>query len=88
MWKRNRAAANATVINSDDVLLLRPGWDESNFAPDGDSRLAAAGTGDRGIVEATILRLAEPADTIDLMYFSDEVAPLIQASGASVSATR
>jgi hypothetical protein len=86
VWKRNRTAANATMVDSDDVLLLRPGWDGSNFASDGGPRLSGPVTGDRGTVQATILRLAEPADTTDLMYFSDEVAPLIQASGASVLA--
>jgi hypothetical protein len=30
-WKRHRDAANATMIDSDNVLLLTPAWDGSGF---------------------------------------------------------
>src|SRR5215471_17084077 len=32
VWKAHREAANATMIDSDNVLLLRPAWDGSAFA--------------------------------------------------------
>ncbi len=86
VWRGNRNAANATMVDSDDVLLLRPGWDESNFAPDDEPRIGGARAGDLGVVEATILPLADAAGTTDLMYFCDEIAPLIKTAGASVLA--
>src|SRR6201999_3240485 len=33
VWKAHREAANATMIDSDNVLLLRPAWSGSDFAP-------------------------------------------------------
>lgn len=42
IWKAHRDAANATMIDSDDVLLLRPLSADSGFALDGAMRPAAA----------------------------------------------
>jgi hypothetical protein len=36
VWKAHSAAANATMIDSDNVLLLRPARDGSAFALDGE----------------------------------------------------
>ena len=36
VWKEHRQAANATMIDSDNVLLLRPARDGSAFALDGE----------------------------------------------------
>ncbi len=35
IWKAHREAANATMIDSDNVLLLRPAWAGSGFPPGG-----------------------------------------------------
>jgi len=37
VWKRHCDAANATIIDSDDVLLLRPAWEGAGF-PSGGTR--------------------------------------------------
>jgi hypothetical protein len=86
-WRRHRDAANATMIDSDNVLLLRPAWEQSAFATDGTR--PAPGVSDsreRGIVEAAILNFRDPTDSVDLMYFCDEVAPLIEEAGGLVLA--
>lgn len=41
VWKANAAEANATMIDSDDVLLLRPVTDESGFPAPAAHRLRA-----------------------------------------------
>ena len=67
VWLRHRDAANATVIDSDDVLLLRPARPGSGF------RLAAlphsAGTGQGSMVVATTYSLPGPAseDLVELV---------------------
>jgi len=53
-WKAHSAAARATMIDVDDVLLLRPARPGSGFAAAGDLRSPA-------IVIATIYYLAAPA---------------------------
>lgn len=87
VWRRHREAANATMINSDNVLLLRPAWGETAFALAGErpSR-GAGGDPDRGIVEAIILSLREPAGAVDLMSLRDGVAPAIEAGGGAILA--
>jgi hypothetical protein len=35
VWKAHRQAANATILDSDNVLLLRPGWDDAGFPGEG-----------------------------------------------------
>lgn len=56
-WKSHRNAANATMIDSDNVLLLRPLQPESNFP---DARLPARDAPPRGraVVEAQLLYAA------------------------------
>ncbi|UVS80067.1 NIPSNAP family protein [Actinokineospora sp. UTMC 2448] len=51
-WKSNRAAANAAMVDSDDVLLLRPapGWGD---LPD---------TSGHALITATVCLLPRPAD--------------------------
>jgi quinol monooxygenase YgiN len=70
-WKAHRDAANATMIDSDDVLLLRPVDPRSGFDLTGTGRppagtgrppAAAAATGDRPLVIATICHLDGPLD--------------------------
>ena len=41
LWKANRSTANATIIDNDNVLLLRPARADSGFAPATHSRAAA-----------------------------------------------
>jgi quinol monooxygenase YgiN len=64
-WKAHRNAANDAMIDSDNVLLLKPAWNGSGF-PSGGTRAPVGATGSlEGIVIATIcyfrVPIAEPA---------------------------
>jgi hypothetical protein len=65
VWARNRDEANATMVDSDDVLLLRPARRGSGFQPT--PRLE--GRGERGLVVATTYSLRGPApdDLVELV---------------------
>ncbi|WP_211371808.1 NIPSNAP family protein [Marilutibacter maris] len=86
VWQRHRDAANATMIDSDDVLLLRPVAAGSGFAA-ADPRPADAGAGMAdGSLVAGICRLARPADQGFAAVFEARLAPLLARHGASLRA--
>lgn len=59
VWAAHRTAANATMIDSDDVLLLRPAWPGAAL-PAGERGVARAMEG--GELRALVLHLHAPAD--------------------------
>lgn len=62
IWARHRDAANATMIDSDDVLLLRPAAPAGGFAlPEAPPPREAPEDSARGLVEALVLELEAPA---------------------------
>lgn len=81
VWARHRDAANATLISSDDVLLLRPARPGSGLHPGGRAP-AGAGEDPPGIVVATIYPLPEPAAAGFTDFFERIVAPRLAATGA------
>ncbi|CAN5311610.1 NIPSNAP family protein [soil metagenome] len=78
VWQAHRAAANATMIDSDDVLLLRPAprhaalpiesWQRSSAAP-------------RGALLALILSTKTAAEPTEVEAFIQRMAPLLAAQG-------
>jgi quinol monooxygenase YgiN len=54
VWKAHRNAANDTMIDSDNVLLLKPAWDGSGFSAGGARVPAGATASAHGSVTATI----------------------------------
>jgi hypothetical protein len=76
-WKAHRDAANATMIDSDNVLLLRPAWPGSGVSMAGRSR-AAPGTTARpaGLLEVCICHLHEPASA-ELLDLCRSDAPVL-----------
>lgn len=58
VWKEHREAANATMIDSDNVLLLRPARDPSAFALDGER-------GTRGGFVLAVVMPLEFASSVD-----------------------
>ncbi len=82
-WRRHRQAANATMIDSDNVLLLRPAGEQGGFAPASDLGPPEA---EPGVVQIAIVPFAEPVSEAGIAYFADAVAPLVEASGSSVFA--
>jgi quinol monooxygenase YgiN len=87
VWKANREAANATMIDSDNVLLLRPARPASGFAlgntkrPEVDEKEIP-----ESLVVATIYYLDKPADDDFVDYFEHTVKPTLEDSGTSVLA--
>ncbi|MFI9450675.1 NIPSNAP family protein [Amycolatopsis sp. NPDC052450] len=78
-WKANAAAANATMIDSDDVLLLRPIRQGALAGLDPATRDAPASS----LVTATIYHLPSPPDEQDVRFFDETVLPLLEKAGAT-----
>jgi quinol monooxygenase YgiN len=88
VWKAHRETANPTMIDSDNVLLLRPARPGSGFALAGTARApVGATTLPPGIVQATTYRLAKPAGAGFIDFFDTHIAPLARRHGAAVIAT-
>jgi NIPSNAP len=84
VWAANREAANATMIDSGNVLLLRPAHAGSAFTLDGD-RPDGSERGHRGVVEATVSHLDAPAEQTDILsHFEHSIAPTVRERGGSI----
>ncbi|HEX6539481.1 MAG TPA: NIPSNAP family protein [Candidatus Dormibacteraeota bacterium] len=85
VWREHRTAANATMVDSDDVLLLRPVSDRFDVARK--RRTASAEAGPRG--SALVLSIADVSgwdeDAVTAAFESD-VAPALVAAGFSLVA--
>jgi heme-degrading monooxygenase HmoA len=77
VWKAHREAANATMIDSDNVLLLRPAWNGSESFP---KKNAIARP---GIVAATICHLDGGATEAFVEAFRNAL-PHLDPTGSSV----
>jgi hypothetical protein len=75
VWKRHAAAANATMIDSDDVLLLRP-TTAPGIPPAGTPRTGAPPR----MIAITVFPLPGP-DTAPLRTVLDETDPLLPTAG-------
>ena len=87
VWKSHREAANATMVDSDNVLLLKPVRPQTAFPASSRPRrpVGASGNG-AGLVVGSIvyLRPTVPGKFED--FFEQEIKPQLQKSGASVVA--
>ena len=84
VWQAHRDAANATMIDSDDVLLLRPARAGSGFAV---PARPATDAHRPGVVVATLCHFDAPVDDATLATAVDTLAPLLERTGARVLAT-
>jgi hypothetical protein len=85
VWRERRNAANATIIDNDNVLLLRPVRPDVGFPLGVDSRPpVGADDAGRGIVIATIYHIdpTEEKARDFVEFFEQQVAPLLRAAGA------
>lgn len=85
VWQANRNGANPTMVDSDNVLLLKPALPGSAFAPSREPRpdLTAKGSGP-GLVVAQIVYLRTAPDPAFLAFFDNELRPQLAAAGAPV----
>jgi len=85
VWKEHREAANATMVDSDNVLLLRPARPTSGFSLDSRDRPPRDTQKiPPGLVVATILSFETPPDTNFLDFFEGTLAPGLSRRGASI----
>ena len=83
VWKAHRDAANATMIDSDNVLLLRPVDADSAFAPPATTRPPiGAGSRPASRILATIYSLETPVDADFRQFFDTHVEPAQIEAGA------
>lgn len=83
VWATHRDAANGTMIDSDDVLLLKPAG--AGFSLDGRVRGALA-SGPRSAARVKAVVCPVEAHTEDQVrrWFETRLAPLLRAEGAEV----
>ncbi len=86
VWRAHRESANRTMIDSDDVFLLRPVWQTEGFAAASTLRPVDSVVGPEGFVVAQIRFL--PADGFDarVQAFVDDIVPMLRQRGVDVLA--
>jgi hypothetical protein len=72
VWQANREAANATMVDSDNVLLLRP-LEKPGFSLA--NRMSP-------LIVATIYLLRTPVDDAFVKFFDERVKPAMMVTGA------
>jgi hypothetical protein len=82
VWQAHRDAANATMVDSDNVLLLRPAWPGAGVPLLGRPRPAPGATAAAGNVEIRTFSLSQPASDALLALCRDTVSGLLVQSGA------
>ena len=80
VWQAHREAANATMIDSDNVLLLRPVSADAAFAPAMQARAPAGADGRTASrIVATICYLDAPVGDDFRRFFDIEISPALGA---------
>jgi NIPSNAP len=84
IWAAHKAAANDTMLDSDDVLLLRPARPETALGVG--PRNVPSEVHERGPVPvlAGIYHVPPPLDTALVSEFEQRVAPTLQANGVHI----
>lgn len=83
VWQAHREAANATMIDSDNVLLLRPAWEGAPFPVDPTLRPEKpASEVPAGLVDLTIFYLKQPASAELLAFCSQQMVQVLNEGGA------
>jgi NIPSNAP len=83
VWRAHRDAANATMVDCENVLLLRPARPDSGFRLER-SRRRALGEDGRGVIEAAVLDLEAGTDPTEVVSRVDDVVlPAVDESGGA-----
>jgi quinol monooxygenase YgiN len=87
VWKANRDSANDTMVDSDNVLLLRPVHSDSAFSLENSERPPRGATEiPNAIVTATIYYFDLRVDKNFIDFFERGLKPILVESGASLLA--
>ena len=87
VWKAHREAANATMIDSDNVLLLRPALQTSGFSLENMKRPpVGSDEAPKSLIVATIYYFKGPVAPDFINFFENTLKPLVTRLGATISA--
>jgi quinol monooxygenase YgiN len=86
VWKEHRDAANATMIDSDNVLLLRLAHLSSGFSVNGNRSPVGSRAKQDGFIACTIYYFDASVDSKFIHYFEDVIKPTLTDAGASILA--
>ena len=81
VWSAHRNAANDTMVDSDNVLLLRPARSDLAFRMDSEAR---ARDGRSGTVLAGVYHVPRPVDTALVSEFERQVVPILQSNRVTI----
>ena len=86
-WAKHRSPANATIVDSDNVLLLRPARSNSGFATVRGKPFPTGSEQPSGKIYASVVSyLSEPADGAAVARLEQSVTPIVGAAGGNVLA--
>ena len=86
-WKAHRAEANATMVDTDNVLLLRPALPKSGFSVNSSNRpQPRANKVSQGLLVATLYYFSAPVGTDFVDFFEHTLKPVVTDTGASILA--
>ncbi len=87
VWKTHRESANATMIDSDNVLLLRPAVPTSGFSLENMKR-PPVGSDEvpKRLIVATIYYFESPVAPDFINFFEHTLRPAAESLGATISA--
>jgi hypothetical protein len=84
IWGAHKARANDTMLDSDNVLLLKPARPDLAFR----LNVGAEGTTPPGAGPVTVLggiyQMAQPIDRKLVSHFEQQVAPILQSNGVRI----
>jgi quinol monooxygenase YgiN len=86
VWKANSKAANATMIDSENVLLLHPARPSSEFSFKHDRPAAGAKENPGKLLVATIYYFDKPVTSDFVGFFERRIKPTLEDSGVSILA--
>lgn len=78
VWTANRTAANSMIVDSDNVLLLRPSGTGMGIVP-----TPSSGAADNAIVSATIHYLGTADSGAFTQFFEQVILPELRTAGVS-----
>ena len=88
VWKAHSGAANPTMVDSGNVLLLKPAQTGSGFLVKNFHRLpTGAKETTKGLVVATIYYFDSPVDADFVDFFERTARPVLMDAGASILAS-
>jgi hypothetical protein len=88
VWAKHRNAANATIVDSDNVLLLRAARPSSGFGTSPGEPFPVGSEQPSGRIYASVVSyLSEPADDGPVARLEQSVTPIVSAAGGNVLAS-